>query len=321
MRCLVTGAAGFIGSHLSESLALRGHQVVGVDCLTDYYDVRRKQANVTSLMRVGVSVAQLDLLHGDLDSLLDGVDVVYHLAGQPGVRSSWGEDFVDYVARNVHVTQRLLEAIRESPVQRFVLASSSSVYGEAASYPTPESALPAPVSPYGVTKLAAEHLCQAYAHNWQVPSVALRYFTVYGPRQRPDMGISRFLQAIDKGERITLWGSGDQVRDFTFVGDVVNATVAAATASLVPGTVINVAGGSSVSVNDLLHLLEQTTGRSADVERASPQAGDVTMTGASIDLAKELLDWQPETSLARGLCLQWDWQQGIQAAPETRESA
>jgi nucleoside-diphosphate-sugar epimerase len=321
MRCLVTGAAGFIGSHLAESLVGQGHEVTAVDCLTDYYDVARKHANVAALLAVGVPVVRRDLLQGDLDELLDGVDVVFHLAGQPGVRSSWGEDFADYVARNVHATQRLLEAARTSAVERFVLASSSSVYGEAVAYPTEESALPSPVSPYGVTKLAAEHLCQAYAHNFGIPAVALRYFTVFGPRQRPDMGISRFLQAMDEGRTITLLGTGEQVRDFTYVGDVVSATVAAGSADLAPGSVLNVAGGSRTSVNELLALLQGTTGRQARVRREPPQAGDVTATGASTELARRLLGWQPETPLAQGLALQWEWYKGLQRTAVARESA
>lgn len=321
MRCLVTGAAGFIGSHLAESLALEGHAVSGVDSVTDHYDVARKEANLAALRSAGVPVARCDLVHCDVDDLLDGIDVVFHLAGQPGVRSSWGDDFTHYVARNVHATQRLLEGVKDSSVTRFVLASSSSVYGEAAEHPTKESALPAPISPYGVTKLAAEHLCQAYVHNWQLHAVVLRYFTVYGPRQRPDMGISRFFQAVDEGRSVTLLGTGEQMRDFTFVGDVVRATVAAGSGDLAPGTVLNVAGGSSISVNGLLALIGEVTGRPVEVRRDPAQAGDVTATGGSTELARRLLGWQPQTSLAQGLRLQWEWHQRLQEMPEARESA
>jgi UDP-glucuronate 4-epimerase len=308
MRCLVTGAAGFIGSHLAERLTSSGHTVIGVDCLTDYYDVTQKQENFASVAEAGVETVVADLRTCDLDPLLDGVDVVFHLAGQPGVRASWGRQFRDYVSINIEVTQRLLEAVHDRAVSRFVLASSSSVYGEAAAYPTTESMLPAPVSPYGVTKLAAEHLCQTYAHNWQVPAVSLRYFTVYGPRQRPDMGIHRFLRAVRDDTPITVWGTGDQVRDFTYVADIVAATVVAGvTEGVAPGSVFNVAGGSSVSVNELIDLIAQTTGRTPTIERRASQAGDVTTTGGSTRLARAALGWSPEHTLRAGLAAEWDW--------------
>jgi nucleoside-diphosphate-sugar epimerase len=310
MRCVVTGAAGFIASHLSRRLVEGGHEVLGVDCLTDYYDVGRKRANLDAVRATGARTLVCDLRAADLGELLAEADVVFHLAGQPGVRASWGDSFADYLSLNVEVTQRLLEAARRVGLHRFVLASSSSVYGEAAAYPTAESAFPAPVSPYGVTKLAAEHLCQAYRHNWGVPVVALRYFTVYGPRQRPDMGIHRFLDAIRHDRPLTVWGDGEQIRDFTYVGDIVEATVAAGIREVPPGSVINVAGGSSVSVNDLVALLEETTGHRARVTHTGTQAGDVTITGGSIERAARLLDWQPVTSLAQGLKEQWAWQLG-----------
>jgi UDP-glucuronate 4-epimerase len=309
MRCVVTGAAGFIGSHLSERLAGDGHSVLGVDCLTDYYDVGLKRANLAAVEGAGVQTALVDLRDTDLDELLSGADIVFHLAGQPGVRASWGDSFGEYLSLNLAATQRLLEAARRVRLHRFVFASSSSVYGEAAAYPTVESALPSPVSPYGVTKLAGEHLCATYLHSWAVPVVVLRYFTVYGPRQRPDMGIHRFLAALLHGRSLTVWGDGEQIRDFTYVGDVVRATVAAGTGTAPPGSVINVAGGSSVSVNELISLLEEVTGCPPRVERVGTQAGDVRITGGSIDRAARLLGWAPATSLAEGLKEQWAWQQ------------
>jgi nucleoside-diphosphate-sugar epimerase len=308
MRCVVTGAAGFIGSHLSQRLARDGHQVLGVDCLTDYYDVRRKRANLQAIRNSGVETSPHDLRDADLDQVLEGADVVFHLAGQPGVRASWGDSFQNYLSLNVGVTQRLLEAARRARLHRFVFASSSSVYGEAAAYPTSESATPAPVSPYGVTKMAAEQLCHTYWHNWGVPVLALRYFTVYGPRQRPDMGIHRFLDALLTGEPLTVWGDGRQIRDFTYVADVVEATVAAGTGDAPPDSTINVAGGSSVSVNDLLLLLQEITGCHATVNHVGTQAGDVTVTGGSIERAEQLLGWVPATALARGLKEQCAWQ-------------
>jgi UDP-glucuronate 4-epimerase len=308
MRCVVTGAAGFIGSHLSQRLADDGHHVLGVDCLTDYYDVRRKRANLAAVEAAGVRTSLVDVRDTDLDELLSGADVVFHLAGQPGVRASWGDSFGDYLSLNIAATQRLLEAARRARLHRFVFASSSSVYGEAAAYPTSESAMPAPVSPYGVTKLAAEHLCATYLHSWAVPVVLLRYFTVYGPRQRPDMGIHRFMESLEQGRPLTVWGDGEQIRDFTYVGDIVGATVAAGTGTAPPGSVINVAGGSSVSVNELIGLLDEITGCPARVERVGRQAGDVRITGGSIDRAAQLLGWAPATSLAQGLKEQWAWQ-------------
>jgi UDP-glucuronate 4-epimerase len=310
MRCLVTGAAGFIGSQLAEQLAREGHAVRGVDCLTDYYDVGQKRSNLEQVRNAGVDVSADDLRVCDVDRLLVGVDVVFHLAGQPGVRGSWGERFAEYLSINVLATQRLLEAARRAGLSRFVLASSSSVYGEAPRYPTTEAMLPAPVSPYGVTKLAAEHLAGTYAHNWGIDTVALRYFTVYGPRQRPDMGIHKFLRAVAERAPITVWGTGDQIRDFTYVGDVVAATIAAGTRPVPTGTILNVAGGSSVSVNELIELIEHTTGHSAIVERQAPQPGDVTVTGGSTERARDVLGWEPKTSLATGVAAEWEWLEG-----------
>ena len=312
MRCLVTGAAGFIGSNLVDGLVSRGHQVRGVDSLTDYYDVKCKLSNLTAIEALGVQVVRADLIDCDLQTLLNDVDVVFHLAGQPGVRSSWGEGFPEYLSRNVHATQRLLEAARQGSVQRLVIASSSSVYGEAPRYPTEESDLPAPISPYGVTKLAVEHLSRAYVHNWQVPAVLLRYFTVYGPRQRPDMAIHRFFHAVQRGEPISLWGTGEQVRDFTFVGDVVTATIAAATSR-----------GAARHCPQHRRWLEPVGERAGCVDRTddrharrrtsalATQPGDVTATGGSIELARRLLGWKPKTSMAEGLARQWNWQRTL----------
>src|SRR5687767_5411601 len=222
MRCVVTGAAGFIGSHLCESLVARGDQVVGIDCFTDYYEPLRKEANLLALGRQdSFRLIREDLLRVPLVDVFDRADVVYHLAGQPGVRPSWGAEFATYVSRNVLATQTVLEAARAVDLPKLVYASSSSVYGDAESYPTSETVRPQPVSPYGVTKLAAEHLCELYRINFGLPTVSLRFFTVYGPRQRPDMAFSRLISAGVRGELFELYGTGEQTRDFTYVGDIV----------------------------------------------------------------------------------------------------
>jgi nucleoside-diphosphate-sugar epimerase len=309
VRVVVTGVAGFIGGHLAQAALDAGHTVLGIDCLTPYYDVRVKQSRVDELLAVpGFSFAAADLREADLVPLLDGADVVFHEAGQPGVRLSWSDGFPDYVSHNIFATQRLLEAARAARPGRIVYASSSSVYGQAARYPTLETDLPSPHSPYGVTKLAAEHLCGLYAANWGVPAVILRYFTVYGPRQRPDMGMHRFIEAVLDDRPLPVFGDGEQVRDFTYVDDVVAANLAAATADLAPGTVLNVAGGGSISVNGLLAVLATVSGRAIAVDRLPEQPGDVRVTGGSIDRARALLGWSPQVSVAEGLARQYDWQ-------------
>jgi UDP-glucuronate 4-epimerase len=310
LHVAITGAAGFVGSHLCEAALAAGHTVVGIDCLTDYYDVSLKKANITALQgHPDFEFADLDLQTADLLAPLDGAEVIHHLAGQPGVRMSWSDGFVDYVGRNVLATQRLLEAARITRPRRFVQASSSSVYGNAAVYPTTEQVLPRPHSPYGVTKLAAEHLCGLYAANWGVPTTSLRYFTVYGPRQRPDMGMHRFLAAAARGESLPIYGDGEQVRDFTFVGDVVAANLAAGHADLPPGTVMNIAGGGAITVNELVEVLGEVVGHPLAVERLPEQAGDVRATAGAIDLAEELLGWRPQVGVADGLAAQWEWLQ------------
>ena len=270
-RVLVTGAAGFIGSHLSERLLEEGLHVVGVDRLSDYYDPAVKLANIRNLTGGnGFTFVEGDVRNVARPEFLDGIDVVYHLAGQPGVRPSWGRSFEIYSSDNVMATQALLEAAKEVQLSRFVYASSSSVYGDAERLPTRESDLPRPLSPYGVTKLAAEHLCQLYARSYGVPSVSLRYFSVYGPRQRPDMAFHRFIRAGVVGEPLTVLGDGRQSRDFTFVSDVVWATLAAAEVG-VPGEIYNVAGGSKATVLEVISALERVIGTGFDL-RHEPAA-------------------------------------------------
>jgi nucleoside-diphosphate-sugar epimerase len=315
MADLVTGCAGFIGSQLTEALLARGHDVRGIDAFTDYYDPAVKQRNLaTARASDRFELVDADLNDADLVALLDGVDTVYHLAGQPGVRVSWSDGFPIYVAHNVLATQRLLEAVREHPVARLVYASSSSVYGNALRYPVTEDDLPHPHSPYGVTKLAAEHLCSLYTDNWGLSTVSLRYFSVYGPRQRPDMGFSKFITAALAGEPLPVYGTGEQIRDFTYVGDVVAATIAAGTVDVRPGTVCNIAGGSSVSVVELIPLLAETMGQEIAVEHLPPQPGDVDRTGGTIDRARAVLGWEPQVSVADGLAAQYAWMREL-AAP------
>ena len=308
MHTLVTGVAGFIGSTLARRLLADGHTVVGIDAISDYYDESIKRSNLAAVPTGNFEFIEEDLLNADLRSLLDGVDVVYHLAGQPGVRKSWGRDFSIYTAANIDATQRLLEAVTEiGTVRRVVYASSSSVYGNAETYPTLESARPQPLSPYGVTKLAAEHLCNLYAANFGLSTVSLRFFTVYGPGQRPDMAFTRFIRAGLTGGEITVFGDGSQLRDFTYVDDIVEANILAGTAAVAAGSVFNVAGGSQATVTECLAMIEDMVGRPLNITHLPPVPGDVTRTGGSTAAIREALGWEPSVSLAQGLERQVEW--------------
>ncbi len=308
MHALVTGVAGFIASHLAETLLAEGHTVRGVDCFTPYYDPEIKRRNLVGLTdEPGFELAEADLRIREPGRLLAGVDTIFHLAAQPGVRLSWATDFPLYSEHNILATQRLLEAAKVAGVRRFVFASSSSVYGNAPTYPATEDLNPRPHSPYGATKAAAEHLCNLYADNWGVPAVSLRFFSVYGPRQRPDMALNRLIEAVIAAEPFTLFGTGHQVRDFTYVGDVVRSAIAAAGADLEPGTVLNVAGGSSTKVNDLVDLVGDVLGASVRVVRLMGQAGEVERTGGSTERAEALLGWKPLVDLRKGVEQQAEW--------------
>ena len=315
---MVTGVAGFIGSHLAEALLDRGYQVVGVDGFTASYAPADKWANLAGLLdRPGFELVQGDLARLDVTDLLRGAAAVFHQAAQAGVRSSWGQEFTSYARHNVLATQHLLEACARSAVPRLVLASSSSVYGDAPTYPTTEESTTRPVSPYGVTKLAGEHLCLAYARSGVLPAslAILRYFTVYGPRQRPDMGFRRFFDAAWAGRPIVVFGDGEQTREFTYVDDVVQANLRAMTAP-VEAEAINIGGGSRVSLNHALELIGAVTGRRLRIERRPAQPGDVRHTGADGTRAEALLGYRPATDLAAGLAAQAAW-----SADRHREAA
>ncbi|MFB3818202.1 MAG: GDP-mannose 4,6-dehydratase [Candidatus Methylomirabilales bacterium] len=309
---LVTGAAGFIGSHLCERLLAEGHAVVGLDCFADYYAREAKEANLAAARaHPRFRLVEADLTRTDLDPIVGEADLIFHQAGQPGVRPSWGKDFEIYVDCNIRATQRLLEAARRaSRVRCIVCASSSSVYGDTAELPVRETTLTRPFSPYGVTKLAAEHLASLYHANFGVPTVSLRYFTVYGPRQRPDMGFHRFVKSALGDRPIPVYGDGEQTRDFTFVGDAVEANWRASRTPAAVGKVFNIGGGSRVSVNHVLATLEGILGRPVKREPRPPQPGDVRHTWADTTLAQEILGFRPAVPLREGLAREVEWLRG-----------
>jgi nucleoside-diphosphate-sugar epimerase len=307
MNALVTGCAGFIGSHLTATLLEDGATVVGIDCFTDYYPRSIKESNLSANTgRPGFRFIEQRIQDADPAGLLDGVTHIFHLAAQAGVRKSWGRDFRTYTENNIEATQILLEASVGRPIERFVHASSSSVYGDNASIPMREDALPRPVSPYGVTKLSAEQLGYLYFVNHRVPTVAMRYFTVYGPRQRPDMAFHRFIRAALRDEELSLYGDGEQTRDFTYVADAVAATIAAGTRG-VPGRSYNIGGGSRVSMNHVIGIIERMAGRPLRVKHETTQKGDMRDTFADTSLARQDLGFAPAVSLEDGLNAEYQW--------------
>jgi UDP-glucuronate 4-epimerase len=309
MRALVTGAAGFVGSSLADALLARGDTVRGVDCFTPYYETAEKERNVAAARaHPQFEFVDADLRTAAIEPLLDGVDAVFHQAAQAGVRLSWSGGFADYVGHNVLATQRLLEAVVAArPTARVVYASSSSVYGNQPRYPTQESDLPKPYSPYGVTKLAAEHLCGLYAENWNVATFSLRYFTVFGPRQRPDMSIHRLCEAAIHGTPFPRYGDGTQIREFTFVDDIVRGNLLAAECDAASGSYCNLAGGSEVTLSELIDLVGDLAGSPVQLDQQARQAGDAFRNGGSIERAGALLGWAPEVSLRDGVRAQLEW--------------
>ena len=307
MKTLVTGAAGFIGSHLVEKLLAAGDEVVGVDNFLDNYPRHFKEHNLAPFSgQPNFTFVGQDLLRMDLKSLLRDVEMVFHLAAQPGVRSSWGSEFNRYTENNITATQLLLEAAKDSELAKFVYASTSSVYGDTDDLPMREEGGTRPVSPYGATKLAAEHLCHLYCKAFGVPTVALRFFTVYGPRQRPDMFFHIFMRALRRGEEVPLYDDGEQTRDFTFCGDIVDGILGAA-AYPGQGEVFNLGGGSEVSLLHAISLAEKVSGRQAKLKRFDRQKGDVRHTSARIDHARSRLGYAPKVGLKEGLAAEWDW--------------
>lgn len=312
-RAMVTGVAGFVGSSIAQALLDADVEVIGVDCLTDYYDLAIKQRHLDGLTsREGFTFHQVDLAVDELNDLVDGAGVIFHQAAKPGVRASWSDGFVDSVTNNVTATQRLLEAARQVGIDRLVYASSSSVYGEASEIPMREDGPLRPYSPYGVTKLSAEQLCTVYASNFGLPTVSLRYFTVYGPRQRPDMATHRLIQAALNGTVFPLFGASGHVRDFTFIGDIVAANLAAARAAVDPGTIVNVAGGAIITMDELMVGVEQVTGRTLNVDDQGKKAGDVSHTQADLTKVHQVLEWAPQVALVDGLAAQVAWHQDHQ---------
>jgi UDP-glucuronate 4-epimerase len=311
MSVLVTGCAGFIGSHLTESLLEDGATVLGVDCFNDNYGRSSKLRNLHRAQEWdNFEFVPVDLARGDLEDLTADSEVIFHLAAEPGVPTSWGRRFETYLRNNVLATQQLLEAAKTAHGRRIVYASSSSVYGQAETLPTTEETQPSPSSPYGMTKLSAEHLCRMYEASDGLETVILRYFSVFGPRQRPDMAFSRFCTAALDGAPITLFGDGAQTRDFTYVDDVVRATRAAADQTAAAGRIFNIGGGSRASLTEAIEILGDLAGRPLEVRRQSAQPGDVRDTGAAIDAARELLGYSPRVELRDGLRAQWEWTLG-----------
>lgn len=309
---LVTGCAGFVGSHLAERLLADGNEVIGVDNFSDYYPRKAKERNMEGFIGDrNFKFIEGDILEVDLRKFLKGVDVIFHEAGQGGVRGSWGKSFDPYVKNNIISTQLLLEASRAKKLRKFVYASSSSVYGDAESLPTKESTLLKPVSPYGVSKLAAENLCYLYCRNYGIPAISLRYFTVYGPRQRPDEAFNKFIRALLQGNEISVYGDGTQTRDFTFISDVVDANLLAMKSGF-SGETFNIGGGSRISLNDTIKAIEKATGHTARMKHTETQKGDVKHTAADISKARKMLGYNPRIGFEKGIKEEVEWLKGQQ---------
>ena len=312
---IVTGAAGFIGSHLVEALLNQGELVIGIDQFNDYYDPNLKRRNIAQFENhPAFKLVEGDVQSLDWDALLVDVDVVYHQAAQAGVRASWGQGFRAYTERNINATQVLLSAAKNAKhLKRLVFASTSSVYGDAETLPTHELICPQPVSPYGITKLAAEHLCWLYYKNFGVPFTALRYFTVYGPRQRPDMAFHKFFKSVLVDQAIPIYGDGQQTRDFTFISDAIAANLAAATVPSAIGEIFNIGGGSRVVLTEVIDTMEKVVGCPIRRNHIEIAMGDARHTAADVSKAQEILGYQPQVSLVDGLTKEWFWIRSLYA--------
>jgi len=308
-KIIVTGVAGFIGSHLVEALLKQGNEVIGIDEFNDYYDPLLKRKNIANFQdSPSFTLVEGDIQFLDWQKLLPDVEFIYHQAAQAGVRASWGKSFCDYTERNINSTQVLLEAAKDAPnLKRLVFASSSSVYGDAETLPTNEEIKPLPVSPYGITKLAAELLGLLYHKNFGVPFVSLRYFTVYGPRQRPDMAFHKFFKAVLQDEAIPVYGDGQQTRDFTFVSDAIAANLAAAIVPEAVGQIFNIGGGSRVVLAEVLDTIAEIVGKPIKRNHFEKAIGDARHTAADVSKARKILGYQPQVSLRDGLTQEWEW--------------
>jgi UDP-glucuronate 4-epimerase len=316
MRALVTGAAGFVGSSLVDRLLSQGHEVVGIDSFTPYYDRKVKESNLSGARESKLfSFHEIDLVSAPLEEIIDGVTDVFHQAGQPGVRASWGSDFQEYVQWNIWATQRLLEACKSnSTIKSFVAASSSSVYGNAEHHPTSESDLPLPISPYGVTKLAAEQLCSLYGTEFGLPTLSLRYFTVYGPRQRPDMAISRIIAAALNQSEFIIFGNGKQKRDFSFIDDIVEANIMSSNQmnlGMKSGTVLNAGGNRVVSILEIIEIIEDIVEKKVNIRHRVSENGDPSTTRADISIIQSSVGWSPKTTILQGLKSQVEWARNV----------
>ncbi|MDE5121525.1 MAG: GDP-mannose 4,6-dehydratase [Trichodesmium sp. St19_bin1] len=310
---IVTGVGGFIGSHLAETLLNQGDKVIGIDEFNDYYNPTLKRQNISQFQEhPGFQLIENDIQSLNWSELLVDVDIVYHQAAQAGVRASWGGGFRDYTERNINATQIILEAAINAPnLKRLVYASTSSVYGNAETFPTPETVCPQPVSPYGITKLAAERLGKLYHQNFGVPCVYLRYFTVYGPRQRPDMAFHKFFKWILQDQPISIYGDGQQTRDFTFISDAVAANLLAAIVPLAVGEVFNIGGGSRVVLAEVINIMEGIVGRPIKKNFVEKARGDARHTSADVSKARKILGYQPQVSLTEGLRQEWEWMKSL----------
>ncbi|MFO5494134.1 MAG: NAD-dependent epimerase/dehydratase family protein [Cuspidothrix sp.] len=308
-KVIVTGVAGFIGSHLAETLLKQGHEVIGIDEFTDYYDPILKRKNIANFQdSPNFTLVEENIQSLDWQKLLLDVELIYHQAAQAGVRASWGQGFRAYTERNINATQVLLEAAKDAQkLQRLVFASTSSIYGDAETLPTNEEIKPLPVSPYGITKLAAERLGFLYHKNFGMPFVALRYFTVYGPRQRPDMAFHKFFKAVLGDEAIPVYGDGQQTRDFTFVSDAIAANLAAAIVPEAVGQVFNIGGGSRVVLAEVLDIMAEIVGKPIKRNHIEKAMGDARHTAADVSKARKILNYQPQVSLRDGLTQEWEW--------------